>query len=96
MLQALTCYDLASWIGWQLAQRDGQPDPGFATGLIPPYLPARTRDGHWIQMANLTVNTLWNFLDVTGLTHLMEDPSLQGYAELHRRRGQVGGATAVP
>ncbi len=74
LLQALTCYDLASWIGWQLAQRDGQPDPGFATGLIPPYLPARTRDGHWIQMANLTVNTLWNFLDVTGLTHLMEDP----------------------
>ncbi len=74
LLQALTCYDLHSWIAWQLAQRGTpaiSPPPG---GPIPAYMPARTRDGSWLQLGNLTVDTQRNFLDAVGLTHLLEDP----------------------
>ena len=75
LLQALTCYDLAGWIGWQLSQRTGESAGATVPGWpIPAYMPARTRDGYWLQMGNHTVDTQRNFLGLLGLTHLREDP----------------------
>ncbi|MCL0101657.1 CoA transferase [Dehalococcoidia bacterium] len=75
LLQAFTCFDLHSWLAYQLSQRG---DPVAVTpipaGPIPAYMPARAKDGRWMQMANLTVATQWNFLNSLGLTHLLEDP----------------------
>ncbi|MEE9285343.1 MAG: CoA transferase [Dehalococcoidia bacterium] len=75
LVQALTCYDLASYLAWQLVERGGDPvRRGYSGGPIPPYMTARTRDGHWLQFGNFTVDTLRNFLNAIGLADTLQDP----------------------
>ena len=79
LLQALTCYDLSSFLGWQLFERGGDPmRRGYAGGGIPPYMTARTKDGHWLQLGSLTVDTQRNLLDTVGLGDALRDPRFAG------------------
>ncbi|MBI3744854.1 MAG: CoA transferase, partial [Chloroflexi bacterium] len=75
LLQALTCYDLMGFLTYQLAEQTGEViRRGYPGGGIPPYMTARSKDGHWLQFANLTVDTLRNFLRVTELQPRLKEP----------------------
>ena len=83
LLQALTCFDIMGSATWHLSRITGEARArGYNGGSSPPYMTGRARDGRWLQFANLTVATQWNFLDALGLTHLLEDPkyaAMPGY-----------------
>ena len=79
LLQGLTTYDLGNWIQWQLLIKDPErfpADPGGnarrgpATGIVA----GRTKDGRWIQMANLLPHLLKEALRSMGLSYVLEDP----------------------
>ena len=73
LVQGLGSYDLMGSLAWQLVERgEGQP-PNRYSGSVPPYMTARTKDGHWLQFGNLTRDTLRNFLRQVELEHLLED-----------------------
>ena len=74
LLQAITCYDLNQFVAWQILERMGTPVRRGYTGPVPPYMTVRTKDGYWLQMANLTPNLLWNFLHQIGLEEMLSDP----------------------
>ena len=78
LVQALTNFDLANYLGWQLHERgEDPPNASYAGGPIPPYMTGRTKDGHWLQFGNLTVQTQWNFLHHLGLDHLLREERFQ-------------------
>ncbi|MGE0387463.1 MAG: CoA transferase [Gammaproteobacteria bacterium] len=78
LLDALSAYDLGDWFGVQVerehpdfvfyAYRMNAPTP--AAG----YIPARTRDGRWVQFANFAPHLFWLQLEFLGLGGLREDP----------------------
>ncbi|MBI4234083.1 MAG: CoA transferase [Chloroflexi bacterium] len=79
LLQALTPYDMHQWIVWQMMIRDPerfpndpQGDPRRMTHLG--YTPARTKDGRWIQLANLVDRLFRASLHTIGLGAVFEDP----------------------
>ncbi|MBI3743963.1 MAG: CoA transferase [Chloroflexi bacterium] len=76
MLQALPQYDLMTLLTWQLAEKGRGPHPGRGNpgGPIPAYMTARTKDGHWLQFGNFTVDTQRNFLRATGLEQASKVP----------------------
>ena len=58
MLKAVTTYDHISWVHGQMVESrpdEYPPDPRVGTGRGNPtgYLPARTKDGRWIQLGNV-------------------------------------------
>ena len=74
MVQALMTFDLTSWIAAQLEGQGAAPfRRGYAGGPIPPYMTALTKDGYWLQLANLTVDTMWNYMRVLGLEWMLKD-----------------------
>jgi crotonobetainyl-CoA:carnitine CoA-transferase CaiB-like acyl-CoA transferase len=79
LLQAVTPYDLSNWLVWQMMVKDPENfagDPTQDLGRKPTlgYLPFRTKDGRWIQMANLLPHLFRGSLVSIGLGHLLEDP----------------------
>ncbi len=77
LLQALTCFDLWNFLAWQIHERTGEEVARGYSGPVPPYMTGRSKDGHWFQFGNLTVDTLWNFMSVMGLEETLSDPRFQ-------------------
>ena len=79
LLQTITPLDHCSWIQGQMMTKDpdtypvdpfvgrGRPDP---TG----YLPARTKDGRWIQLANIMERLFRSMIHSLDMDFIYEDP----------------------
>ena len=79
LLQAITYYDMSQWILWQMMIRDPEnfpSDPQLDRRRTPSlqYLPARTKDGRWIQLANLMDRLFVAQIHALGLCEIFEDP----------------------
>ena len=79
MLKAVTTYDHVSWIHGQMIET--QPDtspPGASVGTGRPnptgYLPARTKDGHWIQLGNVVERLFRSMMHWLDMDFIYEDP----------------------
>ena len=82
MLQAVTTYDHVSWIHGQLVENlpDSYPSDGtVGTGRPNPtgYLPARTKDGQWIQLGNVVERLFRSMMHSLDMDFIYEDPQLQ-------------------
>ncbi len=78
LLQAITAYDVYHWITWQMMLKDPERFPGDPTldpSRLPRvgYLPARTRDGQWMQIASLLQPLFQATLRSIGLGHVLEE-----------------------
>ncbi|MEE8443013.1 MAG: CoA transferase, partial [Dehalococcoidia bacterium] len=79
LLQAITLYDLGQWILWQMMIKDPENFPSDV--LVDPmrqpglgYLPARTKDGRWIQLGNLMEHLFRASLQAIGLGEVLDNP----------------------
>ena len=82
LLQAVTYYDMLQWLIWQMMIKDPDNFPEDQTvnlrrsGPIQ-YLPSRTKDGKWMQLANLMVRLFHAEIRAMGLEHIYEDPRFE-------------------
>ena len=79
LLQAVTYYDMLQWLIWQMMIKDPENfpnDPMLNMQRAPSlqYLPARTKDGKWIQLANLMDRLFRAEIHAIGLDDIYEDP----------------------
>ena len=79
MLKTITTYDHISWIHGQMITKDPEthpPDPRVGIGRPNPtgYLPARTRDGRWIQLGNIVERLFRSMMHSLELDFLYDDP----------------------
>ena len=79
LLQAITYYDISQWILRQMMIKFPEEFPSVPTGGARPevplqYLPARTSDGQWIQLANLIERLFVAEIRAIGLGHIFDDP----------------------
>jgi len=79
MLKTVTTYDHISWIHGQMIAKDPEthpPDPRMGIGRPNPtgYLPARTRDGRWIQLGNIVERLFRSMMHSLELDFLYDDP----------------------
>ena len=72
LMQGISPFDVNNWLMWQMMikfpdrfQDDPQSNPSRQPGVG--YQPIRTKDGHWIQMANIIVRLFREAIDVMGL-----------------------------
>ena len=79
LLRAITYYDLLQFAVWQMMIN--RPDiidfdPTVVASRPTPiqYLPVRTKDGRWIQLANLMERLFIAEVKAIGLGHLLEEP----------------------
>ena len=82
MLQAVTTYDHVSWVHGQMVQNrpDEYPsDSSVGTGRGNPtgYLPARTKDGRWIQLGNVVERLFRSMIHSLDMDFIYEDPQLK-------------------
>ena len=89
MLQAVTTYDHVSWVHGQMVQNrpdEYPPDPSVGTGRGNPtgYLPARTRDGQWIQLGNVVERLFHSMMHSLDMDFIYEDPRLKNAPYLDR------------
>ncbi len=82
MLKAVTTYDHVSWIHGQMVAKGAEgypPDPNVGTGRGNPtgYLPARTRDGRWIQLGNVVERLFRSMMHSLDMDFIYEDPQLK-------------------
>ena len=72
LLQGLTPYDMGTWLPSQV------PEVAIAGARGPTpmlgYIPARAKDGRWIQFANHAPHLFWAQTEALGLGHLKNDP----------------------
>lgn len=77
LLQGMIPYDFQGLINRQLARRDPSsfPPDMAASRRLPTlqYIPARCKDGRWLQMANLMDRLFHSFIHAIGLGHIYED-----------------------
>ncbi len=78
MLQAVTTYDHVSWIHGQMVEQRPDtypPDPRVGIGRPNPtgYLPARTKDGHWIQLGNVVERLFRSMMHWLDMDFIYED-----------------------
>ena len=79
LLQTITSYDFQDWVFWQMMMRDPErfpEDPWADPRRLsqPGYVSARTKDGRWIQLANLVIRPFRASIQALGLGHIFEDP----------------------
>ena len=79
MLKAVTTYDHVSWVYGQMIENlpdTYPPDPRVGIGRPNPtgYLPARTGDGHWIQMGNVVERLFRSMMHWLDMDFIYEDP----------------------
>ena len=79
MLKTITTYDHVSWIHGQMIAKDPEthpPDPrvGIGRGNPTGYLPARTKDGRWIQLGNIVERLFRSMMHSLELNFIYEDP----------------------
>jgi crotonobetainyl-CoA:carnitine CoA-transferase CaiB-like acyl-CoA transferase len=80
LMQAINLYEFIDLMFWQMMVRF--PDQfsehpwlrGYPTLA---YLPVRTKDGQWIQMANIVQRLFVSMLHDIGLGHIFEDPRFE-------------------
>jgi crotonobetainyl-CoA:carnitine CoA-transferase CaiB-like acyl-CoA transferase len=79
LLRAITYYDLLQFAVWQMMIN--RPDiidfdPTVVASRPTPiqYLPVRTKDGRWMQLANLMERLFISEIHAIGLGHLLEEP----------------------
>ena len=82
MLQAVTTYDHVSWVHGQMVQNrpdEYPPDALVGTGRGNPtgYLPARTKDGQWIQLGNVVERLFRSMMHSMDMDFIYEDPRLK-------------------
>ena len=82
MLKAVTTYDHVSWIHGQMVDRGAEgypPDSSVGTGRGNPtgYLPARTKDGRWIQLGNVVERLFRSMMHSLDMDFIYEDPQLK-------------------
>ena len=87
LLQAINYYDISQWIVSQMMERfpeEFPPAPANAARRPPSvqYLQVRTRDGHWIQLANLIKRLFVAEIRAIGLGHIFDDPRFARAPEL--------------
>ncbi|MQF94501.1 MAG: CoA transferase [SAR202 cluster bacterium] len=79
MLQTITTYDHISWIQGQMIAKAPEtypPDPRVGIGRPNPtgYLPARTKDGRWIQLGNIVERLFRSMIHSLELGFIYDDP----------------------
>ena len=79
LFQTITTYDHREWVLGQMIQKQPEtfpPDPMLGRGRPSPmgYLAARTRDGHWIQLANIVDRLFRSMMHTLDLDYIYEDP----------------------
>ena len=79
MLKAVTTYDHVSWVHGQMIENlpdTYPPDPRVGIGRPNPtgYLPARTKDGHWIQLGNVVERLFRSMMHWLDMDFIYEDP----------------------
>ena len=79
MLQAVTTYDHISWVHGQMIENlpdTYPPDPRVGIGRPNPtgYLPARTKDGRWIQLGNVVERLFRSMMHSLDMGFIYEDP----------------------
>ena len=79
MLRAATTYDHVSWVHGQMVEKRPDlfpPDPTVGTGRPNPtgYLPARTKDGQWIQLGNVVERLFRSMIHSLDMDFIFEDP----------------------
>ena len=82
LFQAITAYDITNWLIWQMMvnfpdrfQEDPQSNPDRLPGVG--YQPIRTKDGQWIQMANIIVRLFRAAMESMGLGEILTDPRFE-------------------
>ena len=83
LLQGVSSYDWLQWMLWQMMARDPEhyPSDNLTDLERTPalaYVPGRTKDGRWIQLANHMVRLFHSQLHALGLGHTLEDPKFAG------------------
>ena len=78
MLKTITTYDHISWIQGQMIAKDPEtypPDPRVGVGRPNPtgYLPARTKDGRWIQLGNIVERLFRSMIHSLDLDFIYDD-----------------------
>ena len=79
MLKAVTTYDHVSWVYGQMIDNRPDiypPDPRVGIGRPNPtgYLPARTKDGQWIQLGNVVERLFRSMMHWLDMDFIYEDP----------------------
>ena len=79
MLKTITTYDHVSWIQGQMIAKDPAtypPDPRVGIGRPNPtgYLPARTKDGQWLQLGNIVERLFRSMIHSLDLSYIYDDP----------------------
>ena len=79
MLKTITTYDHISWIHGQMIAKDPvnhPPDTRVGIGRPNPtgYLPARTKDGHWIQLGNIVHRLFRSMVHSLEMDFIYDDP----------------------
>lgn len=79
MLKAVTTYDHVSWVHGQMVEKRPDtypPDPTVGIGRPNPtgYLPARTKDGHWLQLGNVVERLFRSMMHWLDMDFIYEDP----------------------
>ena len=87
MLQAVTTYDHVSWVHGQMVENRPDtypPDPTVGTGRGNPtgYLPARTKDGQWIQLGNVVERLFRSMMHSLDMDFIYEDPRFKAAPSL--------------
>ncbi|MBI4641679.1 MAG: CoA transferase [Candidatus Tectomicrobia bacterium] len=87
LLQGVSPYDMATWLVRQLNRRDPEKwphDPYASFGRQPTlqYLPARTKDGRWIQLANTHLHLFRAAVKAIGLGYVFDNPRFENVREL--------------
>ncbi|MQF69338.1 hypothetical protein FIM12_03265 [SAR202 cluster bacterium AD-804-J14_MRT_500m] len=79
MLKSITTYDHCSWIQGQMLRKDPvKYSSDIPIGISRPnphgYLAARTKDGYWIQLANIMERLFRAEIKALGLDYIYNDP----------------------
>ena len=82
MLKAVTTYDHVSWVHGQMVENrpdEYPPDPRVGIGRPNPtgYLPARTKDGEWIQLGNVVERLFRSMMHWLDMDFIYEDPRFE-------------------
>ena len=89
MLQAVTTYDHVSWVHGQMVEKRPEtypPDPTVGIGRPNPtgYLPARTKDGHWIQLGNVVERLFRSMMHSLDMDFIYDDPRFKTAPSLNQ------------
>ncbi|PKB66501.1 MAG: hypothetical protein BZY81_07110 [SAR202 cluster bacterium Io17-Chloro-G4] len=87
MLKTITTYDHVSWVQGQMIAKDPvtyPPDPTVGIGRPNPtgYLPARTKDGQWIQLGNIVERLFRSMMHWLDLEHIYQEPRFKNAPDL--------------